>query len=32
MLKEKQLDGEKVLPKVIKMIQVLLLGEKMEQM
>lgn len=32
MLKEKQLDGERVLPKVIKMIQVLLLGEKMELM
>lgn len=32
MLKEKQLDGERVLLKVIKMIQVLLHGEKMELM
>ncbi len=32
MLREEQLDGERVLPKVIKMIQELQLGEKMELM
>ena len=32
MLREEQLDGERVLPKVIKMIQEFQLGEKMELM
>lgn len=32
MLREEQLDGERVLPKVIKMIQELQHGEKMELM